>query len=404
MNLLTEQPSPDFLGTLQSQRPLTREAVLIAHSIDLARRHEGRVPHHHLVIRRYFLPVDNDYIYLYDKLPTRDYAFASYGGKGFILQGEGNTRNYFTQKLNNTAGTSAGKFSEIYRDVLTQRPTLSIEHFIYDIADTEGNSVLGVACLDYEISTFVQLINRMGYSAGKRYLTISIADKLKNSQTTILDNGFTFGTARFEINKRYIFTVSINPLAFYLSRDGYPDILIFLLLIAVILLLSRHMLRHKQASQTDPLTSLYNRKWLLAWEKRRGPHDNYIVALIDCNRFKEINDRHGHAMGDDALKFIADRIQHAIRTGTDYAIRMGGDEFVILFRTRNVAGAYEAMLRINDALSQFGHGIDLSVSYGFAPVNHDTPLIAAIAEADKRMYLYKREKSERRDRRTAISS
>jgi diguanylate cyclase (GGDEF)-like protein len=397
-NLFADTPSPNFQGTLQSRRELPRQAVLIARSIDLALDHEDRVPHHHLVVRRYFLPVDNDYIYLYTKMPTRDYVFASYGGKGFILKGEGKTRNYFTQKLNNTVETSAGKFSAIYQDVLTKRPTLSIEHFVYDIGDASGNTVLGVACIDYELNTFIQLIDRMGYTSGERYLNIDVEDKLKHSHISILNNGYAFGSTSFEINKRYVFTVSVNPWAFYLSANGYPDILIFLLLVAVVALLGRAMFKHKQAAQTDPLTSLYNRKWLLAWEKHRGKHDGYIVALIDCNRFKPINDKYGHAMGDDALKFIAASIQQNIRSGYDYAVRMGGDEFVILFRTRNVAGAYEAMVRINAQLQQFGHGISLSVSYGFAPLNNDTPLIAAIAEADKRMYRYKKGKGSEYER------
>lgn len=397
-NLFADNPSPDLRGTLQSRRELPRQAVLIARSIDLSLEREDRVPHHHLVVRRYFLPVDNDYIYLYTKMPTRNYVFASYGGKGFMLKGEGKTRNYFTQKLNNSVETSAGKFSEIYQDVLTRRPTLSIEHFVYDIGDSSGNSVLGVACLDYELNTFIQLIDRMGYTSGERYLNIDIEDKLKHSHISILHNGYVFGRASFEINKRFVFNVSVNPWAFYLSADGYPDILIFLLLVTVVGLLSRSMIKHKQASHTDSLTSLYNRKWLLAWEKNRGKHVSYIVALIDCNRFKPINDRYGHAMGDDALRFIAKSIQQNIRTGYDYAVRMGGDEFVILFRTRNVAGAYEAMVRINEQLQQFGHGISLSVSYGFAPLSNDTPLIAAIAEADKRMYRYKRRNATGHDR------
>jgi diguanylate cyclase (GGDEF)-like protein len=389
-NLSVGTTSSAFQGTLQSRHPLSRKAILIARSVDMALGHEGQIPHQHLVIRRYFLPNKNDYVYLYSKMPTSLYAFASYGGQGFDLEAEEKRHNYFTQKLDNTIGASAGKFSQLYQDVLTGHTTLSIEHFVYDLSEEKGSAILGVACLDYELGTFLQLIDRMGYSSGESYLNIDIEDRLKHSHTYILDNGYAFGNTDFAINQRYVFNVSINPLAFYLSGDGYPDILIFLLLITVLALLIRYILKHKHESLTDPLTSLYNRKWLLAWEKNRRRHDSYIVALIDCNRFKEINDRHGHATGDEALKFIAESITSSIRAGNDYAIRMGGDEFVILFRARNVAGAYEAMVRINAQLLNFGHGIPLSVSYGFAPVNENTPLIAAIAEADQRMYLYKK--------------
>ncbi len=90
---------------------------------------------------------------------------------------------------------------------------------------------------------------------------------------------------------------------------------------------------HKQAT-IDALTGLYNRRFdkqRLAAEaarSRRHGHPFTVVAL-DLNSFKQINDRYGHPAGDHVLKEFAARLNGAVRV-SDLAIRMGGDEFLIL--------------------------------------------------------------------------
>lgn len=104
-------------------------------------------------------------------------------------------------------------------------------------------------------------------------------------------------------------------------------------------------------ARTDPLTGLLNRRALeqaagalIAQARRHG--DPLCLLLIDLDGFKAINDRHGHAAGDRALRMVADALAGTLRPG-DLAGRWGGEEFcVLLARSGAEAGtAFDARLR-----------------------------------------------------------
>ena len=89
----------------------------------------------------------------------------------------------------------------------------------------------------------------------------------------------------------------------------------------------------RRAANNDPLTGLLNRRAFtrslansLSWRDSVSP---MAVAFIDLDDFKGINDLHGHSVGDDVLRFVADRLTSCIREG-DLLARFGGDEFVAL--------------------------------------------------------------------------
>ena len=87
-------------------------------------------------------------------------------------------------------------------------------------------------------------------------------------------------------------------------------------------------------SQHDPLTGLANRTLLLQQLQRAIAHarrneSKLAVIFIDLDEFKEINDRHGHAVGDQVLKVVAQRLTESARA-EDTIARLGGDEFVLL--------------------------------------------------------------------------
>ncbi|MBD8525313.1 ligand-binding sensor domain-containing diguanylate cyclase [Pseudomarimonas arenosa] len=101
--------------------------------------------------------------------------------------------------------------------------------------------------------------------------------------------------------------------------------------------------RLHEASQTDPLTGLRNRRYLAAQlpkdlafygrELRRGIDLGRVLifAVVDIDHFKRINDTHGHAAGDRVLQQFATVLLGQVRTG-DYVARWGGEEFVLVFR------------------------------------------------------------------------
>ncbi|QFI39417.1 GGDEF domain-containing protein [Moritella marina ATCC 15381] len=83
---------------------------------------------------------------------------------------------------------------------------------------------------------------------------------------------------------------------------------------------------HKQKSMIDTLTKAYNRRYFDYYSEATS---SGVLAVIDGNKIKEINDTLGHSAGDSAIKLLASSAQEAIRD-EDYLIRNGGDEFIIL--------------------------------------------------------------------------
>ena len=90
----------------------------------------------------------------------------------------------------------------------------------------------------------------------------------------------------------------------------------------------------QQLAMRDPLTNLGNRRFLDTHltelvDTCRATGTDLICIVIDMDNFKSINDRFGHAVGDKMLSFLAQLIRANVR-GDDYAVRLGGDEFLVL--------------------------------------------------------------------------
>lgn len=149
----------------------------------------------------------------------------------------------------------------------------------------------------------------------------------------------------------------------------------------------------------DPLTRLPNRRLFRQrldelW-RRAQPDDHLAVVFLDVDDFKKINDRYGHATGDQTLVTVAQVLTDLIRSG-DLVARHGGDEFTILLDRVEPGGrAHDFASRVREALCREwrlnGHDIDLSVSIGVATSRVRTASIdALVQQADEEMYRAKR--------------
>ncbi len=142
-------------------------------------------------------------------------------------------------------------------------------------------------------------------------------------------------------------------------------------------------------ARTDPLTGLANRRgWqeLLRREIARAErdHGSFSVALIDLDRFKDFNDRNGHAAGDRLLKEAAARWSGQIRD-MDLIARHGGEEFALLLPG---AGFKDASAIVERIRSQTPAGI--TVSGGIAEWDGSEDPDALVARADAALYEAKR--------------
>ncbi|MAC48585.1 diguanylate cyclase [Oceanospirillum beijerinckii] len=156
----------------------------------------------------------------------------------------------------------------------------------------------------------------------------------------------------------------------------------------------------KQASLIDPLTGLYNRKKLTEvlteeitrFEQHSTP---FSILSIDLNRFKPINDTYGHAVGDDALCHFGRIITEQLK-GTDFAFRLGGDEFLALLPTTQLNEAQEIKGKVQQALAGTPLSIPqgelfLNASFGVCEMTAEDCFESLLNRADESMYQHKRE-------------
>lgn len=148
----------------------------------------------------------------------------------------------------------------------------------------------------------------------------------------------------------------------------------------------------------DPLVDLPNRRSfvasleaLIARVDRYG--DQAAMLFVDLDGLKRINDRFGHAAGDQALIHVAQMLIASVRK-SDYVARIGGDEFGVLLERIDERGAWEMALRVVETVSgsKFcvdGFTLPLSVAVGVGPINATDDAQTAIARADKEMYRVK---------------
>jgi diguanylate cyclase (GGDEF)-like protein len=148
-------------------------------------------------------------------------------------------------------------------------------------------------------------------------------------------------------------------------------------------------------STTDELTGLNNRRSLrnhltrvLSRAKRHG--DKGIVAFLDMNEFKEINDRFGHDAGDKALQNLAGILQKNLRD-TDFVARLGGDEFIFVLEKADIDQGIERAKQIRDIICNSsmiirGQKIILSASMGLAIYDDSSSYDTLLSAADDAMY------------------
>ncbi len=151
-------------------------------------------------------------------------------------------------------------------------------------------------------------------------------------------------------------------------------------------------------AMTDALTGLYNHRHLqqeLTDRVWAALGDNVELSLLffDIDQFKELNDRFGHAEGDEVLKRVADIASHAIRQ-TDLAARYGGDEFAIVLAGTGREGALEVAERLRTTIAGARlrpDGQALTVSVGVVTLPHDGRTKEALLDrAERAMYSAKR--------------
>ena len=158
-----------------------------------------------------------------------------------------------------------------------------------------------------------------------------------------------------------------------------------------------------QLSTLDPLTSIANRRYFekymgRTWRLMRASSMPVSVLVADVDHFKQFNDRHGHFMGDAALKVVATTLRGGLRRSSDLLARYGGEEFVTVLPGMSYDDAYEVAERLRQAVEHVdikralpGCTCKLSISVGIAtmvPKGENSP-VDLVKRADAAMYVAK---------------
>jgi diguanylate cyclase (GGDEF)-like protein len=162
--------------------------------------------------------------------------------------------------------------------------------------------------------------------------------------------------------------------------------------------LTRYQSRVEEMASTDKLTGLLNRQTLdalfqqaIALAKRTGAP--LSVVLADIDRFKRINDRHGHLTGDAVLREVAATLKTSLRA-SDTVCRWGGEEFLVILKDCDIDAAMALAEKLrgaiadNRALSGMTAG-GATASFGVAQLLEDESVEALVGRADRALYLSK---------------
>ena len=150
--------------------------------------------------------------------------------------------------------------------------------------------------------------------------------------------------------------------------------------------------RFERLSMVDGLTTLHNRRWFdemfpLQVERLRREGRRGALLMADADRFKDINDRHGHAVGDAALRRIGKSILAGLRPG-DLLARYGGEEFAVLVADADQDAATEIADRLRRAVAESAvdGAPECTMSFGVAAITPHESFDGLVGRADGALF------------------
>lgn len=220
---------------------------------------------------------------------------------------------------------------------------------------------------------------------------VNVLDNIDASQ-----NNDSYKSTKAQVNSKY------RMLFFHIAL---PTILALIYYIYMNRKLKKEIKLRKEAqnklhrlASIDPLTNLYNRRFLKDIEKKlnkgtQRQKDITTLFVVDVDHFKKINDDHGHDIGDKALKILAAKMLELTRP-TDHIIRLGGEEFLVILPATDIEGAKVVAEKIRKGCYEMHVQIDeqnelsIRVSIGVTLYDriNDKSSDDAINRADKALY------------------
>jgi len=192
----------------------------------------------------------------------------------------------------------------------------------------------------------------------------------------------------------FIFIVFMSNVGLDLHKDAVHSL-------SLIYELNTAKKQAEQLARTDVLTGLNNRRAFFELGnvilKNSLRHGHALsVVMLDIDKFKQINDKYGHAVGDEIIKFVANTLNQRKRE-SDITGRLGGEEFAIIFQETNITQVLELTEQLREKVQQISVAfenleINTTASFGIAQLDPEcNTLDKLLAKADYALYQAKEE-------------
>ncbi|MDH5833478.1 diguanylate cyclase [Luteimonas kalidii] len=284
-----------------------------------------------------------------------------------------------------------------YREQGSDLAIAETEHLFARLAERRGDLPLALQHLK-SAGSASEAAERMARERQLAYLQVEFDTRMKEQQIALLEAEKELAALQVTATRRWQ----------WLLAAGLVALLATALLLTILLRRSfRERRRYRWQSEHDSLTRLLNYQQVRkdgeeAFDRARREGRPFTAIVADIDRFKEVNDRHGHAAGDEALRSLGTWITEEVGA-QGIAGRSGGDEFTILLDgDRDQAQDLLRRLRGRiEPVTVFGHTVHFSISAGICQANgHATTLEQLVHDADQALY---RAKYEGRDRTVCTS-
>ncbi|HVI59885.1 MAG TPA: diguanylate cyclase [Luteimonas sp.] len=315
------------------------------------------------------------------------FAAGSYSAKLLIAESLIETHRHLDQ-----AGALLADTLRYYREQESDRAIAETEGLLAKLAESRGDTAGALAHTRQAMSA------SGAAESGARerrlaYLQVQFDTRLKEQQIALLETEKALAAMQVTATKRRQWLLAI----------GMGGLLVTAILLSVLLRRSfRQRRRYRWLSEHDSLTRLLNYQQVrklgeAAFARARSTGRPFTAIVADIDLFKQVNDRHGHAAGDEALRALGAWITETAGAGA-IAGRSGGDEFTILLEAD--AAEAEAMLQRLRAriepITVFGRTFRINISSGVCQADGQAATLEQLVhEADQALY---RAKHEGRDR------
>lgn len=343
---------------------------------------------------RYIIAHDASYFYWFSPADARPFDFRTSEMARDVSSFFYPPVDFYTRLLEKNVKTKALSSTNFYDDKITGEKAFSVVSYIYDLSGKEiSNHIVGYLVYDHAKPELQQALKKAFNHQVPEGLNVALVNTLNQQSLCLAGDCRSRPEIAFKVlSEKYVmhYDISLSRFAMRDTQAGLAILLAPFFFVLISMGLKSWLNESDLKIYIDSLTGCFNRK-ILDVIKRRDL-TNCAVVLVDCNKFKAINDTWGHQAGDRALQIIANRMLSNTRTSNDLVIRTGGDEFaIVLYRAKSsdaVAVAERIAGQIDDYLFIVqDNRVALSISWGIAEVQGDIDV--AIQYADAEMYKMK---------------